>query len=425
MKTHPPTSSPKTGSTLIMVLVVLLVVTGFSTMSLDNALNLARISQEKVIMEQAHYVAESGLAEAARVINTSPYMGGTVTNVSFTLANGKVAEITITPLNNRGNEFAVSSTSTINGVSREVNIGRVYRPTYLEYGHYYEDFRNLWWIYGNYIDGKVWTGTQQNIYGYTRSGGEKWGPVFGKMNQTAASQFGGYPEYAATLDADAAAATMTYDDLQFWSEYEDGYELETSKPDLFDVDFDQSRLIADTLQADLDAINPLQVDPSDMPKGQSLKFRGKTEMRFSVDTVRGVEVGIMEVRNQDAFGKYNWNRVYSEAIDMVYVENLTTGPSEHQGATLTLGDSATLEPNIVKGNMTIWAEDDVTIPTHIVYDNQNFEESTDKLGVISKDDIWFDRPIAGDLVVQGGVHRHWCQQYRRNRTARIQRARSA
>lgn len=392
----------KSGSALIMVLVVLIIVTALSTVSLRNSMNLMRLSQRQVWMEQAHFTAESGLEEAARLINSSVYMGAGETRVTHTLPGGKSARVVITPLNSQGHEFSIRSESTVNGITRVVNIGRIYRPTYLNYGNFYEDFRNLWWIYGDVIDGKVWTGTQQNMYGYRLRNGEKWGPVFTSLNETAANGFGGYPEYAATLSEGVDPASMEYEDLQFWDEHSDGYSTNVSMPALLDIDFDRTSMIAAALDVDPDDIDPSRVSPENMPTGKALKLKGKTEMRFSVERIQGQEVGILEIRNLDKFGDFDWNAVYAESLDLVYVENQTRGPGGHRGARLELGDSVHHTPNVVKANMTIWAEDDVTIPTHIIYDNQNMEESSDKLGVISKDDIWFDRKFTGDLVVQGG-----------------------
>jgi hypothetical protein len=394
--------SAKSGSALIMVLVVLIIVTAISTVSLSNSMNLMRLSQRQVWMEQAHFTAESGVEEAARMINGSAYMGGSETLFTHTLPNGASADVVITPLNSQGQEFSVRSESTVNGITRVVNIGRIYRPTYLNYGNFYEDFRNLWWIYGEVVDGKVWTGTTQNMYGYTLSNGEKWGPVFTDLNETDASSFGGYPDYAATLAEGADPGTFVYDDLLFWDEHEEGFETNVSMPALLDVDFDRTSMIADALTVDPSEIDPTLVSPANMPSGKALKLKGRTEIRYSVDTIGGKDVGIVEIRNHDMFGNFNWHSVYSEALDLIYIEKNPSGPGGHKNATLLIGDADKKTVNVVKANMTVWAEDDVTIPTHIIYDNQNLEESTDKLGVISKDDIWFDRKFTGDLVVQGG-----------------------
>jgi hypothetical protein len=336
------------------------------------------------------------------MINSTAYMGNTTTEFTITLDNGASADVTITPLNNRGKEFSVDSEGDQRDINRDLRISRMYRPSYLDYGHFYEDFRNLWWIYGDMIDGKVWTGTRQNIYGYRLSNGEKYGPVFRATNQTEASSFGGYPEYASYLDPSVPIGSADYEDLQFWEDTPDATETNVSMPALLDVDFEESRSIAGILEADPSELDPTTVSPANMPKGKALVLRGRTEIRYTVQQVQGEEVGIVEIRNQDKFGNYNWNPLYSEAIDMIYVENLTTGPGGHRGAKVTLGDAVHHTPNILKGNMTVWAEDDVTIPTHVVYSDQNLEESTDKIGVISKDDIWVDRKFSGDLILQGG-----------------------
>jgi hypothetical protein len=390
------------GSAIVMVLVVLLIVSAICTDSLVNSMALMRLSQRQVWREQNHYAAESGLEEAARMINGSTYLGAGDTEFTITLANGISADVVISLLNSQGKEFSVASGTSDRGIPIHLGISRIYRPTYLDYGHFYEDFRNLWWIYGEIVDGKVWTGTQQNIYGYRLGNGQKWGPVFRYTNQTDADSFGGYPDYAAYLDPSISWGDAEYGDLQFWDSYEDGYELEVSKPALLDTDFDGTKHIAGVLDVDPALIDPTTVSPANMPTGRALLLRGKTEVRFTVQEIAGEEVGIVEIRNRDKFGNFNWNPLYSEALDIIYVERQTTGPGGHRGAKVTLGDSVHHTPNILKGNLTLWAEDDITIPTHVIYNNQNLEESTDKIGVISKDDIWVDRKFTGDLVLQGG-----------------------
>lgn len=391
------------GSALLMVIIVILIITTISTVSLSNSMAQMKLSRQQTYMEQAHFAAEAGVEEAARLIGATAYMGASETTFSITLDSGATAAVTITPKNNRGREFAIHSVGTQNGVQREVGIARIYKATYLDYGHFFEDFANLWWIYGTFVDGKTWTGNRQNIYGYTLSNGEKWGPVFSYKNETGVDAFGGYPEYAAKIDPSIAFEDAEYSDLSFWNDNPDAYDTNVEKPALLNVDFDETATIATALDIDPSLIDPNTVSSVNMPKGKALFLKGNTEMRFSTITDAGNEVGILEIRNYEKFGNYDWNPVYSEAIDLIYVEQLDSGPEEHRGADVMLGDWDNRTANIIKGNMTIWAEDDVTIPTHLVYSDQNLENSADKLGVFSRDDIWFEQTYAGDLVIQAGL----------------------
>lgn len=394
----------RSGSAFVMVLVVLLIVVGLCTVSLKNSVALLRMSHRQVLMERVHFAAESGAEEAARIINATAYMGASMKETSHTLPNGISATITITPLDSQGREFSVKSTATSDGITREVNIGRVYRATYLEYGNFYEDFAGVWWIFGHLIDGKVWTGTQPKIYGYYRNDGTKYGPIFNNVHETAASSIGGYPEFASTLQDDSNYPSYNYDDLNFWGpDFEEGYKTEVTMPALFDVDFDRTQSIAQELDVDPALIDPDTVNYASKPMGKALRLRGRTEIRFRTRNRWGENVGILQIKNRDKFGNFRWHEVYSESLDLVYVEKLDTGNVEHQGATLTIADNNNNNfTNVVKGNLTVWAEDDITIKSHIIYDNQNLEESTDKIGMISSDDIWIDRPNAGDMVLQGG-----------------------
>jgi hypothetical protein len=393
----------KEGNVILIVLVLLLVVTAISTVSLRNAMHMARMSQRQVLIEQAHFIAESGLEEAAKRINSTEYLGAGVTEMTVSLGGGRTARVTITPADNQGHAFSVDSVTTHQGVERRLRINRIYRPTYLEHLMFFEDFRNLWWIYGRVIDGKVWTGTHQNIYGYTLPNGERFGPIFRDVNTTAANFFGGTPEYAAYLPPTIPWGEHRYDDLRFWDEYPEHAQTNVPKPPLFEVDFDRTTTIANALNVDFREISPNHgVAPDTMPTGKALVLKGRTEIRFTVQDIGGRETGVMEIRNRNLFGDFNWNPVYSEAVDLVVIEDTNSGPGGHRNATLTLGDSIHHTPNILKGSMSIYVDRDVTIPTDIIYDNQNFEESTDKLGVISKRNIWVDRKFTGDLILQGG-----------------------
>lgn len=408
----PPLNRPangKDGSVIVMVLVVLFIITSLSVISLRNAMHMMRMSQRQVLLEQAHFVAEAGLEEAARRISSNEYLGAGPTQMSIQLSDGRTTEVTITPLDTEGMAFKVQSVSSVEGMNRTLNIERVFRPTYLEYGMYFEDWRGYYWIAGDVVDGKVWSGTPQGIWGYYQ-GGKKLGPIFRQENQTASDGFAGWPEFGAHLPPHIPFDEHTESDLEYFDEGSDSVVTGMEMPALMTVDFERHHNIANALAVSPEAISPDHVAPDLMPKGRALVLEGRTEMRFDVEEVNGQEVGVIYLRNREAFGNFNHqHKVYSEALDLIVIRDKPDGNAQHRNGTLTLGDPNPHAASIVKGSLSIWVDHDVEITSHVIYDNQNFEESTDSLGIVSKRNIYVDRIYSGsqqhsgDLYLQAGL----------------------
>lgn len=368
-----PGTTSKEGSALLMVIVILLIVTGICTVSLTNSLAVSRLSQRQVWREQNFYATQSGLETAAYKVNSELLGSGTQTE-TFTLENGVTVEVATVHLG--GDEYAATASTTHEGIELEQSVRRFFRPYYSEYGTFYEKF-NLWWIPGQVVEGKVWTRERQKIYGYTKSNGEKEGPIFKAVNQTGHHEFGGDPEFGSYVHPTKDASD--YANRMFWNEDDTKYETGVYKPPVMDVDFDAPKVAASG--------------------SGGLLLRGRTEIRFGLDAS---DNGIVEIRNMDRYGDFDWHPVSSETLDLIYVEEKTDGDEDHRGAELTLGDPDNQDYfNIVKGSLTVWSEDDVTLPNHILYDNADMETSSDKLAVISKDDIWIDWDREQDLEIHG------------------------
>lgn len=404
---HAPRKS-REGSVLIIVLVLLLVVTGLSTVSLRNAGQALHLSQRQVLMEQAHFIAESGLERAAEYINTETFIGSE-TQIDLDMGNGRMASITITPLDSQGNAFSVDSSTTWRGVTRDLRINRVYRPTYLAYGMFFDRWEwngyALSWLPGDVVEGMVWSGTPQGIAGHY-DGSRRVGPIFRALNETAANSFARDPEFASFLPPHIPFEEHTDSDLRFWLDHPNEFHrTNVDKPSLMTIDFDRIHTIADIKNvSNYTEIDPSHVSPQAMPSNKALVLRGRTELRYKVDSLSGRETGIVEVRNHDMFGDFNWHPLYSEALDLVVIKDNpdSNAANGHEDGTLVLGDSGQQAVNVVKGNMTVWVDRDVTLPSSVIYNDLNLEESEDKFAVISKQSIYVSRTNKTDLYLYGG-----------------------
>ncbi|MBC2604698.1 hypothetical protein [Pelagicoccus albus] len=394
--------SSKRGNALITVLVMIVFLGGLTTVSIKDSLHAYKLAKRQHILDQVLYAAEAGIEEAARKLNSEKYYGMTPVVFVHELSEDLEATVTMTPLDAQSQNFRLTSVSTMDGISRTVTVEKATRPTYMEYGLYFEDFNNLWWIAGSITDGKVWTGTTQSISGASLANGEKEGPIFRDVNETLSGSFGGTPEYASYLSPDITLDEYEYSDLRFWSDYSEGYRTEVSKPALASVDFDEIANASNALSVTVEDISVDDVSYDDIPTHGAIILKGPTEIRFDVVTVGDQEVGIVAIKNKDAFGNASWHELYSESLDVIVVnDDLTTNNKNEVDGTVTISESS--DPSILKGNLAIVSTQDTTIKGDIIYNDQALETSGDKLLIASKENIYIDRTDKNDMILQAGL----------------------
>jgi hypothetical protein len=251
----------------------------------------------------------------------------------------------------------------------------------------------------------------REFFGVNLPDGRKWGPIFRGVNETAADSFlkghwslSSAYDYAAYLSPQLSMHLAEYEDLQFWSDHPEHFRTHVTRAEELrdNVNFTQVRNIASVLHADPATLDPELVSPGNMPRDRALLLTGHTGLRFQVETLDDQEVGILEIQNERLFGDDEWHRVYSEALALIYVDHAgTTGHwSTRNGRVFIDGEQA----HLVKANLSIYADHDIRISNHIVYNDQHMLESGDKLGLVSRQDIIIDWNKPGqDLFLQAGM----------------------
>ena len=355
------------GSTILATVIFLFIGFAISAVTIRDAIFNGRMVNEQISMERAHYHAEAGIEEAADLVtNWTGYFPKKKTN-SYPYANGGSFECVITK--DGWNEFSFESVGTFGGNTRTISILRAYYPTFAAFSMWTHDFRDLWYTPGYIAEGHVHSDSRINIWSSASAGG----PHFKGKVTTGHDSFGGWPEYAT---------------------YDEGYEFDSYQGDLQSIDFSEM-------------------------KGEALEhgevFRGPTEIYYDVNNGGN---GIMYVKNADRWSDNSYHPIHTDGTEVVYIEDTTTTESYYdrrrrrwRTRTVTNPGSLTLNGGELKGAMTIFAENDVTVQNHMVYHNDPsddgeiirdfIEPSNDRLGVISKDDIWIGTSAPNHLQLFG------------------------
>ncbi|MFT5122956.1 MAG: hypothetical protein ACI9TH_000013 [Kiritimatiellia bacterium] len=344
----------KSGSILLVALIFMFIGFSAAAVSIRNAVHEGRMVKSQISVERAHYLAEAALelaaAEVATYTGYIPY--GEVSRkqrvpIETGNANGTYSYV-ISKTAFR--EYQIHSEGHFGGVTRGISIDRVYKPKLPGYSFWADDFNGLYYIPGDVVDGKVYSGTQINIWSSPASTPR--GPHFKDEVATGAARFGGLALFAI------------FDKPSKFNEHKDPLE---------DINFENE------------------------VKGEArhlgLLITGPTEVKFPVNTNLNVDgqEGEIWLKNPRHFGTNTWQAFPLQDLDLIYIEDDLAN---------NLPGTVTIEGGELDGIITIYAEDDVTIKNSITMRNDPRDDdsnapdfntpSDDLLGIISKDDIWLD-----------------------------------
>ena len=356
------------GSTILATVIFLFIGFAISAVTIRDAIFNGRMVNEQISNEKAHFFAEAGIEEAAdKVTNWIGYFPPTETD-DKTYSNGGDWEYVITK--EGWNEFSIEATGNYGGNSRTISILRAYYPTFAAFSMWTHDFRDLWYTPGYIAEGHVHSDSRINIWSSASAGG----PHFRGKVTTGYDSFGGWPEYAT---------------------YDEGYEFNSFQGALQDIDFTEM-------------------------KGEALEhgevFKGPTEIWYEVPG--GSSQGLMHVKNSDRWPDGQYHTLSTDNTELVYIESTSTTErywdrrrGRYRYRTVTVPGTLALNGGQLKGAMTIFAEDDVTIQNHMTYHNDPSDDgdifrdytepSDDRLGVISLDDIWIGTAAPNHLQLFG------------------------
>jgi hypothetical protein len=334
------------GSTLLSVLGFLFISVGLVTTILSVSTSHGKIAHRQQAMEQAMYVAEAGVERGARHIESNIVTLANSTILTGSFANGTYKSI-ITRIN--PSTFSIVTTGTVRNVSRSVTIKRVYQPTYAEFALWSKQNGAIYFKNGETFNGHVHA--DDRLY-FDVSGG---GPVF---NAPVTSGVGTYTVQGGSIN-----------DVTF----NKGLELNSYQGTMADVDFNSGA--ASSLRS--------------IAQSKGLVLEGNTTITFNGSSVR--------ITNSRA-GYNNYNYTPS-AEGIIYIQNATSGTTSTRPGTVYLTGGN------VAGRLTIVTETDIYIQGHIRYatDPRTNPNSTDALGLISRDDVFVDTMAPNNLEINAAI----------------------
>ena len=351
------TFEKRAGSTILATAIFLFIGFGIASVTIRDAIHNSRMVNEQVSMEKAHYFAEAGVEEAADYITSHTGYFPNTYEKGKSYSNGGRWDYLVTKTDWR--EYSIESVGSYDGNSRTISIQRAYYPTFAAFSIWSHDFRDLWYTPGYVLQGHVHSDSRINIWSSPTAGG----PHFQGKVTTGHHEFGGYPEFAT---------------------FDEGYEFDSYQGTLQSIEFTEMKSEANA-------------------NGEV--FYGRTEVYFDVNPANNE--GRVWVKNRRRWPNQpnTWHQMPTDGLPIIYVADSTSGPSSSRAGKLTM------HGGVLKGEMSIFTDNDVVIQNHMQYyndpsDDQDFirdfpEESEDRLGVISKDDIWIGTSAPNSLQLFG------------------------
>lgn len=338
---YSPDRHHRHGSAMLLVMMGLILGFVLVSATVGQALSTYRNVVRQVRMERAHFLAETGLQRAAdTIVNYAGSFPATLSG-SGTLGGGTWSYL----IRREGwKRYSVKSTGTFQGLTRRLRIGRARYPTFADFGMWTGNLQGLWTLPGQEFFGKFFSGTIINIWSSQSSGG----PVWHGQVTSAANSFGGTWQYAT---------------------FDQGYQLGVNQGSLANVDFPEMLGEAQTYGLVLD---------------------GATQVRFQTDSGEGK----LYIKNLNRWPDGQYHAMDASSREIIYIRDAYNNPG-----TLTV-DGGTL-----KGQVSFFTESDITIQGHVLMDRdpETCGDSTDKLGLITKDDIWVGTSAPNNLRLQAAL----------------------
>lgn len=339
------------GSVLLSVLGFLFLSVGLVVAIVSVGSNHRKVSQRQVNMEQAMYVAEAGIERGARFMesNLTVIVGSSTgaTNGSGSLGSGT---FTYSITRSNATTYNLTSTGTVNSVTRVIKLLRIYQPTYAEFALWSHSNGAIYFKDGEVFDGHVHADDQ--LY-FDASGG---GPVF---HAAVTSNAGTYSIQNGSINS---------------IEFDQGLTLNSYQGQMADVDFNSSA----------------STSLKSIANSTGLVLDGNTTITFNAS-------GSVKITNSRAgYNNYSYN---PSAEGIIYIRNATSGSSSTRPGT------AYITGGTVKGRLTVVTESDMYIQGHVQYktDPQTNPSSTDALGLISRDDIYVDTGAPNNLNIDAAM----------------------
>jgi len=365
--------SSKDGSALLLVMGFVLVGGVLVGGALTYTMNNSRITERQYSMEQALHIAEGGVERAAQyIMDQDAYIFTQTHSGSGNLGYGAY-EYLISKTGFRS--YSISSTGTVNNVSRVVNIAEVYVPTFAKFGWWSEVNGVIYFGAGDVLEGHVHT--DDRVYMKTINGD---GPIFNGPLTSLQDEFQLLEVVSGsgstTLETDPSVAH------EAGADFNEGFEMNNGQGTMANVPWDERKSLAQ---------NPANPD--------GIYLEGLTYIEIDGENM---------IINNAHEGIVN-EEVPISSEQLLYVAN-APGASSSSERGYVMMNGGTLD-----GQMTIFAENDIYIRDHLYYANDPSDdhlpaeqqevpgESDDKLGLVSKDDVWISSAAPNNLDVHAAI----------------------
>ena len=345
-RTKPVREEPQ-GSVLIVVLCLLFIVVGLVITILDVASDHRQIAARQLKLDQAMYIAESGVEVAARFMesNLTVMVNSSTgaTNGSGSVGSGSYSYYIY---RTNTSTYCIISTGTVSGVSngngvsnsvtRVVKLLDVYQPTYAQFA--------LW----SHLNEGLYFGSGETYNGHVHADDELY--------------FTGSPAFYAPLTSDYG----TYSGSLSTVYLADGVTLNSYQGTMADVNFNSGS--------------------SSLKSEANLQVSGNTTLTFNGGTVT--------VKNTSTTTSYT----IPASGGMIYVANNGTSSGSKSGTIY-------LEGGNVTGPLTVVSEASMYVENNITYTHNpvTTPTTTDALGLISQDNIWVDTGAPNNLTIDAAM----------------------
>ena len=365
--------SGKEGSALLLVMGFMLIGGILVGGALTYTLNNARITDRQYAMEQALHIAEGGVERAAQyIIDQDAYLFAQTVSGSGNLGYGEY-DYLISKTGVRS--YSIASTGIVNDVSRVVNIAKVYVATFAKFGWWSEVNGVIYFAGGDVLEGHIHT--NDRVYMKTVDGD---GPIFNGRLTSMEDKFqllevvggSGSPSH----ESDPAVATTA------GASFNEGFDMNNEQGSMASVPWDERKSLAQ---------NPAN------PDGMYVEGLTYVEIDGNNMIINNAHQGLVD------------EVVPISSEQLLYVANAPGATSSSERGYVMM-NGGTLD-----GQMTIFAENDIYIRDHLYYSNDPSDdhlppaeqaqpgESDDKLGLISKDDVWISSAAPDNLNVHAGI----------------------
>ena len=341
--------------------------------ALSYTMNVVRMTERQYAMEQALHIAEAGVERAAQyIVDHDAYLFTQTEAGTGNLGYGTYSYL-ITKTGFRS--FSISSTGTVNSVSRVVNIDKVSVPTFAKFGWWSEINGATYFCPGDVLEGHVHTDDRVHIRTIDGNGPIFNGPLTSLEAEYELLEVAGGSS-SLTLEKNPYAATRT------GVEFNAGFKINREQGSMAHVPWNELKALAQ--------------NPSN-PDGYYLEGLTKIEIDGGNIIINNAHEGLVD------------EIVPISSDQLVFVGNVPGANHSSQGG-YVLMQGGTLD-----GKMTILAENDIYIYDHLYYANDPSDDhlppsqqaqlgpSDDKLGLVSRDDVWISSHAPDNLDVHAAI----------------------